>query len=522
MKPGFGMYDFEIEYTERIPCDDEFNGTDPYGNWHKAAGPACEGAGCPALPDYLDIKHTMLFDTDTGAASETISNAEFPMSTLHKYRSPERIVTEQILSETGEAFYCEQSEGRTPMNWNVTEAKKVGESLATDGSGKTIRHFTIETAVSELDFAFLTKNADVPYTGFYNVEYYDEKDSGAPVRFVLPAREFIVTKYVEKEIDMPPSDSSTWDPSPSCRSGDANEDLTLPAKMNMNVALFNHRDRRIVEAIVEGEINATLINATNLENPWKSRKLQGSLAAILKPQTGPDCDPEGSCFGNEGTTAVFEFNFKKLRFGIYAWDYGCGLESIGFEADCPWGSTCYGTCGGVTPALCKSNYDMVCEIGVTINPINSIRNAKIREALNRFLPSAEAGVKLSYTFSSKTVAITAYGSFQAGYFGRRRQMLAAGDAPFSELSSDVDAEWDELEQVEQEGIHQAHKRKLSSYSGDRELMGSVFTPKFGIRASVEGTGMYAIPTKKFSFSISVSGEVCLIFCFSVSASIDTS
>lgn len=152
MKPGFGMYDFEMEYTERIPCDDEYNGTDPYGTWHMAAGPECEGAGCPALPEYLDIKHTMLFDIDTGAASETISNAEFPMSTLHKYRSPERIVTEQILSETGEAFYCEQSEGRTPMNWNVTEAKKVGESLATDGSGKTIRHFTIETAVNELEF----------------------------------------------------------------------------------------------------------------------------------------------------------------------------------------------------------------------------------------------------------------------------------------------------------------------------------------------------------------------------------
>ena len=108
MKPGFGMYDFEMEYTERIPCDDEYNGTDPYGTWHMAAGPECEGAGCPALPEYLDIKHTMLFDIDTGAASETISNAEFPMSTLHKYRSPERIVTEQILSETGEAFYCEQ------------------------------------------------------------------------------------------------------------------------------------------------------------------------------------------------------------------------------------------------------------------------------------------------------------------------------------------------------------------------------------------------------------------------------
>jgi hypothetical protein len=460
----------------------------------------------------------MLFDIDTGAASETISNAEFPMSTLHKYRSPERIVTEQILSETGEAFYCEQSEGRTPMNWNVTEAKKVGESLATDGSGKTIRHFTIETAVNELDFAFLTKNSDVPYTGFYTVEYYDEKASGAPVRFVLPAREFIITKYVEKEIDMPPSDSPTWDPSEACRSGDANEDLTLPAKMNMNVALFNFRDRAIVEAIVNGEVEG--LNATNVENPWKSRKLQGSFKSYLKPYQGPTCDPEGSCFGNEETTEVFGFNFKKLTFSINAWDMGCGLESIGFEADCPWGSTCYGTCGGVTPALCKSNYDMVCEIGVTINPINSIRNAKIREALNRFLPSAEAGVKLSYTFSSKTVAITAYGSFQAGYFGRRRQMLAAGDAPFSELPSDVDAEWDELEQ---EGIHQAHKRKLSSYSGDRELMGSIIPlPKFGIRASVEGTGMYAIPTKRFSFSMSVSGEVCLVWCFGVSASVDTS
>lgn len=519
MKPGFGMYDFEMEYTERIPCDDEYNGTDPYGTWHMAAGPECEGAGCPALPEYLDIKHTMLFDIDTGAASETISNAEFPMSTLHKYRSPERIVTEQILSETGEAFYCEQSEGRTPMNWNVTEAKKVGESLATDGSGKTIRHFTIETAVNELDFAFLTKNSDVPYTGFYTVEYYDEKASGAPVRFVLPAREFIITKYVEKEIDMPPSDSPTWDPSEACRSGDANEDLTLPAKMNMNVALFNFRDRAIVEAIINGEVEG--LNATNTENPWKSRKLQGSFKSYLKPYQGPTCDPEGSCFGNEDTTEVFGFNFKKLTFSINAWDMGCGLESIGFEADCPWGSTCYGTCGGVTPALCKSNYDMVCEIGVTINPINSIRNAKIREALNRFLPSAEAGVKLSYTFSSKTVAITAYGSFQAGYFGRRRQMLAAGDAPFSELPSDVDAEWDELEQ---EGIHQAHSRKLSSYSGDRELLGgsSWFpTPKFGIRASVEGTGRYTIPSKKFSFGMSVSGEVCLFFCFSVSASVDT-
>ena len=81
----------------------------------------------------------------------------------------------------------------------------------------------------------------------------------------------------------------------------------------------------------------------------------------------------------------------------------------------------------------STKYDMTCEIGIKINPINSIRDSTI-DALNRFLPNAEAGVKLGYTFASKTVSITAYGSFQAGHMGRRRQMLAAGDAPFSELS----------------------------------------------------------------------------------------
>ena len=231
----------------------------------------------------------------------------------------------------------------------------------------------------------------------------------------------------------------------------------------------------------------------------------------------PNCDPEGTCYGNGATTAVFEFNFKKLAFGINAWDAGCGLESIGFEADCPWGSTCYGTCAGKTPALCKSKYDMTCEIGIKINPIDSIGDSRIRNALKRFLPNAEAGVKLGYTFVSKTVSITAYRKFEAGHMGRRRQMLAAGDAPFSELSSDAYAEWDELEQ---EAIYQAHKRKLSSYSGDRELLGGA-VGKFGIAASVEGTGGYTIPTKQFSFAISVAGEVCLFFCFGVSASIDT-
>ena len=125
MKPGYGMYDFEMEYTERIPCDDEFNGTDPYGNWHMAAGPECEGDDCPALPEYLDIKHTMVYDVDTAAASETISNPEFPLSTLHKYRSPRRIVTEQIDINSGAAFYCEESEGDELERHRGEESRRV-------------------------------------------------------------------------------------------------------------------------------------------------------------------------------------------------------------------------------------------------------------------------------------------------------------------------------------------------------------------------------------------------------------
>ena len=60
MKPGFGMYDFEMEYTER-------RATTNSKNTGTSAGPS-EGDGCPALPEYLDIKHTMLYDADTAAA----------------------------------------------------------------------------------------------------------------------------------------------------------------------------------------------------------------------------------------------------------------------------------------------------------------------------------------------------------------------------------------------------------------------------------------------------------------------
>ena len=76
-------------------------------------------------------------------------------------------------------------------------------------------------------------------------------------------------------------------------------------------------------------------------------------------------------------------------------------------------------------------------------------------------------------------------------------MLAAGDAPFSELSSDAYAEWDELEQ---EAIYQAHKRKLSSYSGnqDRELLGGA-VGKFGIDRVGRGNRWVYDPDETIQF-----------------------
>ena len=193
---------------------------------------------------------------------------------------------------------------------------------------------------------------------------------------------------------------------------------------------------------------------------------------------------------NGATTARVQF--QKLAFASMLGTLDAALNPSVLRLIAHGGSTCYGTCAGKTPALCKSKYDMTCEIGIKINPIDSIGDSRIRNALKRFLPNAGGRVKLSYTFVSKTVSITAYGKIEAGHMGRRRQMSAAGDAPFSELSSDAYAEWDELEQ---EAIYQAHKRKLSSYSGDRELLWG----KWGIAASVEGTGRVYDPDETIQF-----------------------
>ena len=294
-----------------------FKCMDDNGYWHLAAGPKCEDSvsatsnisNCSsALPEYIDIKHTMLFDTILEPRTKLYTTPSIQAPALHKYRSAERTVTEQVDVASGEVFHCRQTGGRPPVSWNVTDAKKVGESLATDDSGKIIRHFQINTTVSEIDFAFLTKSANVPYTGYYSVEYYDEKETGAPVKFTLPTREFIVTKYVEKQISMPPPLSSTWDPS---------------ASQKWRPCTGPHYPRKMCPRMRGCSITETAEYLT----PWRAVPWKGSMSQDLSTliadvsfKHGNFKDKDQTVFlkaragENEDTKEVFGFKVKSLEF----------------------------------------------------------------------------------------------------------------------------------------------------------------------------------------------------------------
>ena len=118
-----------MKYIERIPCDESKTCVNDIDDtWHKAAGPAGAGA-----PEYIDIQHDILYDSQTHATSEVTYNAEYPDSIIHTYRSALRTVVEQVHKKTEDAFYCYEVDGKGEETtiWNVTEAVKVGESLTT-------------------------------------------------------------------------------------------------------------------------------------------------------------------------------------------------------------------------------------------------------------------------------------------------------------------------------------------------------------------------------------------------------
>jgi hypothetical protein len=378
---------------------------------------------------------------------------------------------------------------------------------------------------------FLTNGAGVPYTGTYTVNYYDDKKTGAPVRFVTGDREFIVHTYVEREIELPPPESSAWDMSESCRDGDPSTDLSIPSKMMENAKYFNWLDRALVSAEALAAAGDANITTELIDGSGRRRSLlDRSLLA------GMPCAPEGSCWGSGATISFQEIKVNKARLVVEQWANGCGLANIQLSTDCPGGMECYGSCELKTPLLCQSGWDGSCEIGVRFNPIEKIKDSKVKEILEKVLRGTEAGVGLYYQAAAQVVGIRAYGTVQGGNV---RKLLATGRtrAPVALPDSGEDLEEFEGHQADP---HFLHRRKLLEHSPEtgRKLLkrpgyarkrvgnsgGGLFgwNPlNTGVRASIEGTGMYSIPLKRLSFGLSISGRFCLVgFCFQKSVEID--
>ena len=574
LKPSFGASDFEMKYIERIPCTVDKTCVNPIDDtWHKAAGPA--GA---AVPEYIELTHEVLYDSDTHATSEATWNAEYPDSIVHKYRSAVRQVIEQLDKSTGDASYCFELDGVESEDtavWNVTEAVKVGESLS---EGRMVRHFRIGTGITEAQHTVLTLNAgeEVPYTGSYTVEYYDDKATGHPVKFVMAEREFIVTSYEEVDVEFPEPWDDAWDiDDESCVSGDSWEDLSLPVRVQSNPFLLNLRDRMVEQAEADGITNLKLganANNTNSRRLLSTDDLSVDVESFVEPITGgarrsllaegPDCKeampansiPDGTCaVGSDATgwvgwadTSGFTIKIGKYEVSVNSWSAGCGLSDITVSGQCPFGLTCYGTCSGTTPLLCKSDWDMYCGIGVTM-AVEDMVPAKLKKSLDQLGVKAEIGAEMGYTASTKTMSLKVWGSLATGDLAKKRmaarRLLTSGE-DFTALDSYVVNDHELTEGEDQVSIvdflSDANGRKLLYSSKHRKKLTKTMNsavkvvakaatavtvaikPKSGVKIEISGTGAvsFATATPKFSLTAAVDGEACVVgVCFTISETI---
>ena len=532
-----------MKYIERIPCDESKTCVNDIDDtWHKAAGPAGAGA-----PEYIDIQHDILYDSHTHATSEVTYNAEYTDSIIHTYRSALRTVVEQVQKNTEDAFYCYEVDGKGEETtiWNVTEAVKVGESLTTDGTNRMIRHFTIETTITEEQHVALHLNDadEVEFTGVYKLEYYDDKANGHPYKFVMANREFIVTAFEEKEVDFPPPEDDVWDNDDSCTYGDEWEDFDLPVRVyRLNPFLLNFRDRAIAQAEADGiEVWAgvTPPNATNATNSSGRR--------LLYSGPGVNCDPAGSCLGYNDLDTL-EIEVGKFTMEVNTWSLGCGLSDIKLSGQCPLGLTCYGTCSGTTPLLCKSDWDMYCGVGVEMD-VKELVPQKLKGGMEKLGVEANMGTEFGYQASTKTVSIKVWAAMATGDLAKKRlsarRLLAQDD---DTALSTFDAEFDLLEEGQldlSEHLSDSHGRKLT-WGGKKKkkkkkkkggFWGGVtkvvkkavksvavaVTPKSGLSIEVSGTGSVDLSKPKdpaLSLTAAVDAEVCIIgICFSISETI---
>ena len=288
-KPGFGKHDFYMEYSTLNKCVMEVGAekscVDMYNNTH-GAYVQIDGE------HYIKIDSTIIMDVDTNIAMESHYYAEF-QATIEEMKSPTRRVKAQAVAynvsyegdeEEEEMFYCKEIHpGDDSSVWNVTGAEKVGETESDDG--RTIREFVITTPLTSLQHDFITGfDESIPYTGTTEVKYWDDKATGYPVKFSFGGKDFVVTKYVEDEIDLPEPDE--WDIGEEClnmKPADALHDKTLPTPVPANPYRFDNRRRLRDECEAEGGcyssedvssqpycINGTCLNTTEIADIYNS------------------------------------------------------------------------------------------------------------------------------------------------------------------------------------------------------------------------------------------------------------
>ncbi|ACO64688.1 predicted protein [Micromonas commoda] len=288
-KPGFGKHDFYMEYSTLNKCVMEVGAekscVDMYNNTH-GAYVQIDGE------HYIKIDSTILMDVDTNIAMESHYYAEF-QATIEEMKSPTRRVKAQAIAynvslpdddEESDMFYCKEIHpGGDSSVWNVTSAAKVGETE--DADGRTIREFVITTPLTSLQHDFITNfDANIPYTGTTEVKYWDDKATGYPVKFSFGGKDFVVTKYVEDEIDLPEPDE--WDVDEECfnmKPVDALHDKTLPTPVPANPYRFDNRRRLRDECEAVGGcyssedidsqpycVNGTCVNTTEIADIYNS------------------------------------------------------------------------------------------------------------------------------------------------------------------------------------------------------------------------------------------------------------
>ena len=248
-EPGFGLRDFYMEYSTLHKCNmtvgakhscvDMYN--DTHANYAEIDGEY-----------YIKIDGTIEMDVDTNAAVENVTFNEFA-AIVSTYKSPERVVKRQPnFMDDYQQMYCQEKFPTGPEVFNVTGAEKVGE---TEVDGRVVREFAITTPVTKMQHNFLTGFDGTPYTGTSTVKYFDDKLSGAPVKFSFGGKDIVVTYYEEKEISLPPADDSSWDPSPECLNmtvRDYLKDAYLPTPVSPNVYAFDQLRRDMEWCIEEG------------------------------------------------------------------------------------------------------------------------------------------------------------------------------------------------------------------------------------------------------------------------------